>query len=134
MKKFLQNSRWAVVWGLFIIILHLLPGKVFPRIPTFFDLLAPDKLVHVGMFGVFVFLMLHAFNHGTTHGISRKYPVITAFVIALSLGVILELVQNYLIPNRFGSIYDEIADLVGCLLGWGLWMLWKKLTAKTQRR
>jgi len=121
------------VWGLFIITLHILPGKVFPHIPTLLDLLAPDKLVHVGMFTVFVFLMLAAFRKESPESLPGKYPVLVSFAIALSLGAILELVQNYLIPNRFGSVYDEIADLVGCLLGWAFWELYGRLGNKALR-
>ncbi len=130
MKKFLHNPLWAVVWGLFIIILHILPGSVFPKIPTLFDLLEPDKIVHIGMFSVLVFLLLPVFNNEGIPALLRKYPVLFAFIIALSLGAILELTQNYFILNRTGSVYDWIADLAGCFVGWGAWYLFGRLGNK----
>jgi VanZ family protein len=126
MKKFLQNTRWAILWGLFLVILHILPGSVFPKLPTYLDLLQPDKLVHIAMFGVLTFLLIMGFSREGNPQIVTKYPVLMAIITALLFGALMELIQNYFIPNRFGDIYDEIADFAGSLAGWGLWALYKK--------
>jgi VanZ family protein len=125
-KKFLQNTRWAVLWGLFLFVLHVLPGSVFPKLPTYLDLLRPDKLVHLAMFGIFAFLMIRGFQKEGNPGILLKHPVLAAIIFALLFGAAMELVQNYLIPNRTGDVYDLIADLAGSLAGWGLWSLYQK--------
>lgn len=122
------------MWGLFLVLLHTLPGKVFPHIPTIFDLLAPDKFVHVVMFGVFLILMIAGFGNEGNPEFFAKHPVAAAFLCTFLFGVAMELIQHYLITNRFGSVYDLVANTVGCLAGWGLWGLSKKITAKTQRR
>lgn len=109
------------MWGLFLVILHLLPGSVFPVIPSIFDLLTPDKVVHVGMFAVLVFLLIQGFRKDGNPVLVRKSPVLAAIISALLFGGVMEFTQNYLIPNRFGSVYDEIANLAGCLVGWGVW-------------
>jgi VanZ family protein len=125
-KKFLQNTRWAVLWGLFLFVLHILPGSVFPKLPTYLDLLKPDKIVHVVMFGIFTFLMIVGFRKDGNPMLLLKNPVAMAILSALLFGIAMELVQNYFIPNRIGDVYDWIADLVGSLAGWGLWSLYQK--------
>ena len=122
------------MWGLFLVLLHTLPGKAFPKIPTIFDLLAPDKAVHVVMFAVFFILMTQSFRKEGNPLFFGRHSVISAFLCAFLFGVAMELIQNYLIPYRFGSVYDLVANTVGCLAGWGVWAISKKLTAKTQRR
>lgn len=121
------------MWGLFLVLLHTLPGKVFPSIPTIFDLLAPDKFVHVVMFGVFFILMTAGFRNEGNPGFFANHPVIAAFLCAFLFGVAMELTQNYLIPNRFGSVFDLIANTVGCFAGWGLWEIFTKITTKARR-
>jgi VanZ family protein len=125
LKKFLQNSRWAVLWGLFLVLLHVIPGNVFPRIPHYLDLLKPDKLLHAALFAVFVFLLAGAFRKEGSPSLLRRYPALAAVITALLFGAILELVQHYLIPNRFGSVYDEIANAVGCLAGLLITAAWR---------
>lgn len=125
LKKFLQNTRWAVLWGLFLILLHLLPGRVFPELPTYLDLLHPDKLVHLGMFAILVILEIHAFKKPGTPAFIAARPGLWAVSLALLFGIVMEITQHYLIPNRFGSVYDLIANAAGCFAGWGLarWLI-----------
>jgi|WetSurMetagenome_2_1015567.scaffolds.fasta_scaffold455388_2 VanZ family protein len=118
MKKFLQNNRWSILWGLFLVILHLIPGYYFPRLPRFTDLFQPDKLVHIAMFGVFSFLLLRGFRRQDNPEFVIRHAAILMLIIALPLGAMLELTQAYLIPNRTGSPFDFIANAVGVGLGW----------------
>jgi VanZ family protein len=126
MKKFLRNTRWAILWGLFLFTLHILPGSVFPKLPTYLDLLQPDKMVHVVMFGVLTCLLIMGYSREGSPLVLTKHPVLAAIITALLFGAVMELIQNYFVPNRIGDIYDEIADFAGSLLGWGFWALYKK--------
>jgi len=109
------------LWGLLIIILTSIPGTALPRIPKFADLLHPDKLVHVFMFGVFVFLLLRGFQKpGTPFWISRRIAI-TAILIGIILAGITELYQNLSFINRSASPWDFVANTIGCLAGWGTW-------------
>jgi VanZ family protein len=114
--------------------MHILPGSVFPTLPSYLDLLSPDKLVHVAMFAVFFLLMIGGFREEGNPVFINRHSILTAFLCALLLGIVLELTQNYLIPNRFGSVYDLIADLAGCFGGWGLWWLIERYHIRTRRR
>jgi VanZ family protein len=124
MKKFLQNNRWSILWGLFLVILHLIPGYYFPRLPRFTDLFQPDKLVHIAMFGVFSFLLMKGFRRQDNPEFVIRHAELLMLIVSLPLGVILELAQQYLVTNRNGSLYDYIADVAGIFIGW--WVFRRK--------
>jgi len=128
-NKLLRNTRWALIWGGLICILSAIPGNVFPVLPGYFDLLRPDKLIHLGEFTVFFILLYRGFSKpGTPRWIAGNIGT-TSFLLVILLGAFTELMQMYLIPKRFGSPADFIADLAGALLGWGAIWLTKRFTA-----
>jgi VanZ family protein len=118
---FLKYNRWGFLWGALIVFLTVLPGKAIPRLPAFMDLLQPDKLVHLFIFGVFVFLQIRGFISQPVSPVIRKNAAMITILIGLSLGAITELLQLYFVPMRTGSIYDFIANAIGCLIGWGIY-------------
>ncbi|MCK9219733.1 MAG: VanZ family protein [Bacteroidales bacterium] len=123
MRTFLKHNLWSFLWALVIVLLTCLPGKVFPALPRFMDLLQPDKWVHGIMFGIYVFVQIRGFV------LQDRFPFLhhNAVVITLLIGILLamgtELAQKFFIPLRSGSPYDFLADVVGCLLG--LLAAWK---------
>jgi VanZ family protein len=106
--------------GLLIIVLTMLPGKAFPRLPAFMDLLQPDKLIHLFLFGVYVLFQIRGFVMQPVFPFFRKYAVLLSIMIGLFLGAGTEIIQDYCIPMRYGSIYDFIANAIGCFAGWGI--------------
>ena len=40
-----------------------------------------------------------------------------AILIGIFYGALTEIMQETVVPGRTGSVYDWIADLVGCILG-----------------
>ena len=126
LKIFLQNNYPAILWGLGIFLLTSLPGGMLPDIPKFVDLFQPDKLVHVFIFMVFVFLLLRGFTRDGNPGIIRQHALVIGLTIAISIGGITEIIQAYLVPMRVASPYDFIANVIGCLVGWGAYAFYKK--------
>lgn len=127
MILFLRNTRWAILWGLLIFILTGIPGTVFPKLPTFLDLFQPDKLAHLFVFAVFFVLLMNSFRRpGTPPAISR-YPVLVAFAVCLFVAAATELMQGLIVPMRIASMWDFIANIVGCFIGWGIYAGWGKL-------
>jgi len=51
-----------------------------------------------------------------------KLIFIAATAIMIILGIVMEYVQKYFIPNRSFDGYDIVADIVGSALA-GLWLL-----------
>lgn len=112
------NWRWipAIVWGLLLVTLSLLPGGggnfIFLNIPHL------DKLAHAGIYAVWAFLILHAVT-GQKKDISvtKKWQVV---VFTTFVGMLLELGQLSLTIGRSLEIWDMIANGIGSLLGiWG---------------
>ena len=102
-------------WTLVTIILLCLPGDVIPSEGIFLlDYL--DKLVHFLLFGgIVLFWGLHYSQIYSGNKIRKLFVWITLSSIAL--GITLEIIQHYFIPNRSFEIVDIIADSVGSLLG-----------------
>jgi hypothetical protein len=101
-------------WGIFILILTGIPGQLIPQVPSFMDLFEPDKLVHLFIFGVFVYLLMHGFI--SSERLSFGKAGIASLLISIAFGGMTELLQAYIFTNRNGSIYDVIADTVGSVL------------------
>ena len=118
MQNFLKYNLWGFLWGMFIILLTLLPGKVFPKLPVFWDLFHPDKLIHLFIFGVYVFLQIRGFAKQQQFPFLQRHAVMVALLIGILLGLGTELMQEWIIPYRRGDVFDLIADVVGCLAGW----------------
>ena len=120
MRTFLKYNLWAILWGLFIILLTALPGKVLPKLPVFLNLFHPDKLVHLFIFGVYFILQIRGFMSQPVVPFVRRNAAVITMAIGITLAVGTELLQNYFIPLRIGSVYDFIANVAGCLIGWGI--------------
>jgi VanZ family protein len=76
-----------------------------------------DKLVHIVLFGNFVFLWsLYFSTRKTRENLRRKYFRI--MIVACIYGFAMEVIQKYFIPNRDFDIYDIAADVVGAIIGY----------------
>ena len=100
---------------------------MIPQIPTYLDLFQPDKLVHLFLFAVLVFLLLLGRRNQLNTTQAHWLSVLIALNIGIFLGGITELLQGTtLITGRQCSVYDFIANVAGCFVGWGSFALWKK--------
>ncbi len=126
MKAFLRNNRWAILWSLLILLLTSLPGDLIPRIPAFADLFEPDKIVHVVMFAVLVYLWLQGLGISHPSLFLASNRVFLALSLAILLGGGTELLQEYLVPGRIASLYDFIANIAGSFAGWAIFIYVEK--------
>ena len=94
------------------------------------DLFKPDKLIHIFMFCLFVYLLTNGLTSQHTFTFPRMNPVFTALLMGVLFSGITELLQLFVIPGRVCSVYDFIANVVGCFVGWG-WYSW--LVKRKQR-
>ena len=109
----LSSHKWkriAIAYFLLTTIILLWPGNALPKtnlitIPFF------DKIVHIVLFAILSWLALKAY--GSVH----KYRN-TKMVAAIAIyGILIEVVQLYLIPFRSFEFVDIIADAIGAFLG-----------------
>jgi VanZ family protein len=76
-----------------------------------------DKLVHIILFGSFVFLWSFYFSaKKPNENLRKKYLRIT--ILACIYGYVMELIQKYFIPNRDYDLYDVAADAIGAIIGY----------------
>jgi VanZ family protein len=119
LKKYFANLYAAVGWTLLIFILLSLPGSMIPNESTF---VIPnfDKVVHIGLFGGFVFIwsLYFSVKRGPSRKLLRSFFII--FVIAVLYGIGMEYVQKYFIPLRYYDEGDIIADMIGAGLAYGI--------------
>ena len=126
LKQIFRYHRWSILWGLVIIFLTALPGNMIPKVPSFVDLFEPDKLVHIFLFVILLFLLIRGFilNEGSVF--SREHAIFLSLNIGVLLSGLTELMQKYFIPGRIASVYDFIANVLGCFLGWWIFSVWWK--------
>lgn len=136
-KRYFSSLFYPVIWTLIIIILLSLPGRMLPSeagfgIPNF------DKLVHMGLFGGFVFLWGLYMTRRSSHQHTLLLAFFVFFIIANFFGYAMELVQKYWIPGRDYDLADVIADMAGAGIAYGICNLGllpsaKNKTASRQR-
>lgn len=96
-----------------------LPGSYFPKIRTFWEWLGPDKIMHCVMFACFAFSVIIGYRKEYCEN-GRAYRVklqLVTLLIAMSYGALTEVFQRYVFRGRCGSVYDFLADVIGCVLG-----------------
>lgn len=103
----------ALLWTLLIIILLIIPGRDIPPGPKIPKL---DKIAHVFLFGVQVFLWSKFMSESKQNDLPRWFLVIC--LISSAFGITMEFVQKYLVSNRSFETEDIIADIVGSVMGW----------------
>jgi len=106
----------VIIWTIFILLLTGIPNDIIPPPPVFMDLFQPDKIVHLLMFGVYVYLF--------AIGVHKSYPekkfnmiLFAAVISGIFYGGLSELLQKYVFISRNCNIYDFIANTGGCFTG-----------------
>ena len=101
----------AIVWVVFIAILHAIPGSDFPEF-SFSDFFQLDKLIHVAIFMIGVFLFAIALKE------QQKIKFLRYLVISfIAYGLLLEIFQGLFFVERSADILDWLSDIVGVILG-----------------
>lgn len=113
--KFFQYKWVAIGWLLIMSILFFLPGSAFPS-ENWLSKIYFDKLVHVGLFAILIFLWRSAFDSQ-----SPGYNTIL-ILSAILYGLTVEYIQRYFVPNRDFDLYDVIADTLGSIIGLFVWL------------
>lgn len=115
-----------MLWALLILILCGIPGRDIPHI-SFLELLSFDKFVHAGIFFVLLVLTVRGFLVQYKFGNIQQHAKFISFVLCVTYGGLLELMQGSIFEDRSADIYDFIANSFGCLLGIILYNFTEKL-------
>jgi VanZ family protein len=101
-----------------IIVLVSIPGKELPVLSDSVDRFQPDKLVHILLFFVFVFLLLRGFDHPPAVDNTLENLYFFTLLTGIILGSITEIYQHFCIPGRTASLKDFLFNTLGCIIGW----------------
>lgn len=112
-----RNLLPAIFWTVFVILISLTPGNEFPALEKDFEHI--DKLAHIFLYAGLSFLWYYGLRRGgVTKLIKINIDVVMSFSI-LILGIVLEICQFALVPNRSFDVFDIAANGFGVLLGFG---------------
>jgi VanZ family protein len=118
LNHFLKNHIPWIAWGLLIIALVSIPGRDLPEMSQSVDRFQPDKLIHVILFLVFVFLLQRGFDLP----FSDRDALGAFYFYTLSGGILLsgltEIYQHFVIPGRSATLKDFLFNTLGCIMGW----------------
>ncbi len=102
----------SIIWGLTIFILSVTPGKAFPKV----GILNFDKVVHLGIYGIFAFLMyLEIYKSGIS--VKVRVNIVKILIITAIVGGGIELIQGTPIVSRSCDFFDFLANMLGGGLG-----------------
>ncbi len=104
----------ALIWLIIIVVLSGYPGRSLPKAP--FDEF--DKLVHLAIYALLSFLSVLGFSK-QSHSflLNSKLQNFFSKMVAIVMGGLIELLQEYVFINRYGDWYDFIAKSLGAFLG-----------------
>lgn len=135
MKRLSEDFYPGLIIAIFIMVIMGLPGNYFPKVVSFWDWLGPDKVIHLIVFGMLSYSMLWGYRKKIlSHDVRYiKKSFLLTLLLSVSYGALTELMQKYVFINRFGSIYDFIADAIGCVLGAIVFILYFKKKVKKNK-
>ena len=119
LRKYFGNVYSPIVWTLIIGILLAMPGSMLPN-ETHFAIPQFDKIVHISLFGGFVFLWNLYLSVRPIPRVRLLRLFFLVFILAEAYGIGMEYVQKYFIPLRDFDEADIIADIIGAGLAYGL--------------
>jgi len=106
-KAFFKYSMFT--WLSIIWLVSSIPGKSLPHI----DALNLDKLAHTLVYLILSMLVFINYNNGLFKNLSRQYILLIAIILAG-----LDEAHQVFIPNRYVSLYDMAANLLGLTAGY----------------
>ena len=116
MKRIKPSIAFPVAWLIISTLLLTIPGKAIPQ-ENWLGKIWFDKWVHIGMFGIMVFLWCWAIQRIVSDKTKLKNIFVFIALLCLAYGIGMEFVQKYLVNNRSFDTGDIIADAVGCVTG-----------------
>lgn len=118
----LRKNRTGLIWAAVILLLTGLPGNYFPAVVSFWDWLAPDKLVHLAMFGLLSFLMMFD-RKGQYQAGQKRLVVLIVLVFGTFYGALTEILQHFVFVGRHGNLFDFFANMLGVAAGIAFFVL-----------
>jgi len=103
----------TIIFTIFVIVLSNISGNSVDKIG--FQIPHLDKVVHAAMYFILSFLLILEIKKYRNF----KYLKIAIFVLfyCLSIGFLMEFSQKFFASHRSFDIFDELFNVIGCLIG-----------------
>jgi VanZ family protein len=125
----MKNIRFpyapAIAWGIFIFVLSVWPGKDFPALPDWSDLLSLDKIVHMTFYGMLTWLISWG-KLKRTEGVVSLTFILLAAVFSSGMGWFLEWFQGAYCQDRMSDVMDGVANTIGAVIGLLAFLFYQK--------
>lgn len=114
-----RNIYPGLFCSIVILMLTGLPGSCFPTVKTFWQWLGPDKIIHLVMFGTLAFLIPFGFRYECLKNEKTYLNKLLwlSLLLSITYSGATELLQKIPVLHRNCSMYDFLADVIGCVLG-----------------
>lgn len=112
----IKEFKFALIWGVFIILLVSLPGDYIPPVSSPWNFITFDKLIHAGLFYVWVFFLIRGFRLQYSYPFLRFYSIISGVIVGIVFGCLTEAWQAIINLGRYADIYDFVANSAGAIL------------------
>ncbi len=128
----IRQSVWiAISWTIVIFVLLTLPSESLPD-EQIFDIGDIDKLVHVLIFSVFLWIWAHWWAARKAPEPTGVRDIFVIFLITCGYGVGMEFYQKFF-TNRNFDLGDIYADSIGAVIGAVIYLLGKKISPYRNR-
>jgi VanZ family protein len=117
-KTFFNSFIPAITWWIIVLGLMCTPGKDFPELGSWTDLIKLDKLIHIGVFGLMVYLFCRPISQRDISLVNKKQTFARIAIACSIWGLTIEFIQHFWIPGRSMDLYDFVADSLGCYLAY----------------
>lgn len=101
----------AILWALFILLVCLVSPKYIPTVE--FNLISPDKIAHLVLFGFLCQLLIWAL---IKNQLFRHKNILLLMVVTIVYGAVIELLQMLMHNGRNADFDDMIANATGAIL------------------
>lgn len=109
-----------MAWSVIIVIASLNSSENLTEIK--FDIPGLDKMVHFVMYGVLSFLLLWTGEKVSKTRLELQ-NLLVVILVSSGFGILMEILQKTLTTVRNFDIYDIIANIIGVLLGFGVYVI-----------
>ncbi len=114
----------ALVWTIIIVYLSTMPTSSLDEY-ALTDMMPIDKLAHVIMYALYSLLLLYGLSAGRPSSIRTNHWII-AWLVGVSLGILMEVIQSKFFPERHFDFLDIIANIIGSTAGLAVFNFFKQ--------
>lgn len=115
-STYLRYNAYAIAWALFILFATVANTSTLERL-NLKSLFAYDKPIHAVLFGIQAYLLIRS---GFLRTLDPKSRVGILVFMSGIYGVLTEGLQFGLTTSRTFDVFDMLADVLGCLITFGI--------------